>query len=218
LNQNQTGAYNLAIGPSTMMGANTGSYNSAIGPLALENNTSGADNMAIGLEALLSNTTGIGNTAIGYLSGITSTAGNANVSGNNNTWIGGDTGPGTATQLSNTVGIGVGARNTASNQTVIGTSGTTSFIAYGTRSEAGSAPTPSAGTLVGSENGGYVYGLAGATTLTLNFAVGWSTWASCVANTSSSATQPYVSAISKSAVTFTMAALTGTLYYHCTGQ
>jgi hypothetical protein len=83
----------------------------------------------------------------------------------------------------------------------------------------GAAPTASAGTVTGTNAAGYVSGLSAATTVTITFSnSGWSTWASCVANTSVAATQPYVSAISKTAVTFTFASLTGTLYYHCSGN
>jgi hypothetical protein len=90
---------------------------------------------------------------------------------------------------------------------------------YGTQHQIGTAPTASAGTVTGTNAAGYVSGLSVATSVTLTFANGgWSTWASCVANTSVAATQPYVSAISKTAVTFTFASLTGTLYYHCSGN
>lgn len=81
------------------------------------------------------------------------------------------------------------------------------------------APTASAGTITGTNVGGSVASLSAATTLTLTFAnSGWTTWASCVANTSVSATQPYITAMSKTAVTFTFPSLTGTLYYHCDGN
>jgi hypothetical protein len=90
---------------------------------------------------------------------------------------------------------------------------------YGTQHQMGAAPTASAGTVTGTNAAGYVSGLSAATTVTITFSnSGWSTWASCVANTSVAATQPYVSAISKTAVTFTFASLTGTLYYHCSGN
>jgi hypothetical protein len=87
------------------------------------------------------------------------------------------------------------------------------------RQVSSASPTSSTGTVVGTNNGGYVSGLSSATALTLTFANGgWGTWASCNANTSASASQPYISAISKSAVTFKFPDLTGTLYYSCTGS
>jgi len=81
------------------------------------------------------------------------------------------------------------------------------------------APTSSDGSLVGTTSGGYISGLSGSTTVTITFATSrFATWASCEASTSVAGIQPYVSSISSSSVTFTMTALTGTLYYHCDGD
>ena len=100
-----------------------------------------------------------------------------------------------------------------------GSIGQTQFDANGVKHEAGSAPLASAGTITGTNAGGYVSGLSAATSVTLTFAnSGYATWASCTANSSSASTQPYVSAASKRAVTFTFASLTGTLYYTCNGN
>jgi hypothetical protein len=97
--------------------------------------------------------------------------------------------------------------------------GVTTWDASGVKHEGGTAPTSDTGTLTGTNAGGYVSGLSAATSVTITFAnSGWNTWASCVANTNVPATQPYVSSISKSAVTFTFASLTGTLYYSCNGN
>jgi hypothetical protein len=83
----------------------------------------------------------------------------------------------------------------------------------------GGIPTTSAGTITGTNAGGYVNGLKNATSLTITFAhSGWAQWASCVANSSIPSAQPYVMSISKTAVTFGFAPLTGTLYYHCDGN
>ena len=99
--------------------------------------------------------------------------------------------------------------------------GTTVFAVdiNGTLHTSGTTPAASVGTPTGTNTGGFISGLSAATAVTITFAnSGWTTWASCFANTSVAATQPYVSAISKTAVTFTMAALTGTLFYHCDGN
>jgi len=83
----------------------------------------------------------------------------------------------------------------------------------------GSAPSVTSGTLTGTNAGGYVSGLNVAGTITITFANGgWTNWASCTANTSSSSSQAYVAAINKTAVVFNFGALTGTLYYHCDGN
>ena len=85
---------------------------------------------------------------------------------------------------------------------------------------AGTAPTASAGTVTGTNAGGFVSGLSAETSVTLTFANGgWSDWASCVATPSGSlSAAPYVSTISNAAVTFAFASLTGRLYYHCDGN
>ena len=62
-------------------------------------------------------------------------------------------------------------------------------------------------------------GSSGTTSVTITFAnSGWTNAAFCVANSSVAATQPYVTAQSKTAVTFTFPALTGNLFYHCDGN
>jgi Pectate lyase superfamily protein len=107
-----------------------------------------------------------------------------------------------------------------SAQLQLGSSQQTTFDANGNKHEAGTAPTASAGTLTGTNAGGYVASLSAATSVTVTFAnSGWNTWASCTASPSVSlSAAPYVSAISKSAVTFTFPSLTGTLYYNCSGN
>ncbi|MCM2322687.1 MAG: tail fiber domain-containing protein [Oligoflexia bacterium] len=102
----------------------------AVGYKALGDTSSSSNNTAVGSEALRY-TTGGSNTAIGNLAGVTSTVGNENKSGAQNTYLGADSGPGTATQLSNTTAIGYGARVTASNQVVIGNTSVTQTLLNG---------------------------------------------------------------------------------------
>lgn len=100
-----------------------------------------------------------------------------------------------------------------------GTSNQLAIDSNGESHDGTAAPTASAGTLTGTNAGGFVTGLSAATSLTITFAnSGWSTWASCVGNAGASGSPPYVSAISKTAVTFTFAALTGAFYYQCNGN
>ena len=109
-----------AVGYGVLVNNTTGNNNTGVGSLVLGADTTGSSNAALGLSALSSNTTGTENTGLGYLAGVTGTSGNANVSGSFNVWIGSEAGPGTATQLSNSFGIGYQAINTASNQGVFG--------------------------------------------------------------------------------------------------
>lgn len=103
-------------------------------------NNSGTENIGIGDHALAGNETGTNNVAVGNLAGANgfvsgTSVGNANVSGSDNTWIGVGSGPDTTSQLSNTIALGFGAVNTASNQTVIGNSSITSLILFGCPSD-----------------------------------------------------------------------------------
>ena len=92
----------------------------------------------------------------------------------------------------------------------------------GTTHQASTAPTSSAGSVAtySTNAGGEITGLSAATSVTITFAnSGWTSAAFCVANASTTlATNVYNSAQSKTAVTFTVPALTGVLFYHCDGN
>ena len=115
LKANVTGGYNVANGSGTLT-ASTGSYNTAVGA-----------------DSLVANTGGIGNTAIGWKAGQTTTSGNANTAGSNNTYLGADSGPGSATQFSNSTAIGYGARVSAANVISLGNSSVLG-VGFGTSS------------------------------------------------------------------------------------
>lgn len=125
----------IALGQGS--GVGTGSNVIALGQKAIgDNGNSGNELIAFGDHALDGNTTGGENIAIGDYAGANgfvgpSTPGFANLTGNRNVWVGTNAGPNTATQLSNTIGIGYQAYNTASNQTTIGNSSTTSLKLFG---------------------------------------------------------------------------------------
>lgn len=120
---NTTGSNNVGIGVQTLEGdpaGGTGDYNVAIGAQALSNFTSASSNVAIGANALISNTTGGYNVAIGALAGYTGTPANANTTGSTNVWIGYGSGPGTPSQLTNSIAIGNGALVSAINSVQLG--------------------------------------------------------------------------------------------------
>lgn len=79
-------------------------------------------------------------------------------------------------------------------------------------------PTASTGTLNtnSTDHWGIVTGLAAATAVTITFATAYPNTPACSANDSAS-TAVGITAISGSSVTFSMTALTGTLYYTCFG-
>jgi hypothetical protein len=94
--------------------------NVAVGGAALQVNTTGGFNIAIGSRSMIVNTTGTNNIAIGYQSGWPSAGANGNVSGAFNTFIGDNSGPGTATQLTNATAIGAGSTVSVSNGFILG--------------------------------------------------------------------------------------------------
>ena len=121
------------------------------------------------------------------------------------------------TQFNYNVGLG---GNGSAAWMLAGPSNNWGVDTNGMTHRAGASPTVSAGTVTGTNEGGFVSGLSAATQVTLTFASGgWSSWASCVATSSSSlSAAPYVSTISNTSVTFAFPSLTGRLYYHCDGN
>lgn len=115
-----TGGSNTAVGASAMINTVGGASNVAVGQQAMAGNTSGQTNVAIGAISLFSNQGGLQNTAVGYGAGYTGTPANANVSGNNNTYVGYLSGPGTTSQLANCTAIGASAVCDVSNEVVLG--------------------------------------------------------------------------------------------------
>lgn len=117
-----TGFNNTGLGENTLNGTTSGANNTAAGAGAMIYNTTGGKNVAAGVQALYNNTTGTENVAVGYWAGYTETPANANVTGGGNVWIGTEAGPGSTTQLDNTICIGRQAHVTASNTIMLGNS------------------------------------------------------------------------------------------------
>jgi hypothetical protein len=101
-------------------------------------------------------------------------------------------------------------------------SGVYSPLVKGTVRSVGTAPTASVGTVAtnSTNNIGELTGLSAATAITITFAnSGFINSAFCVVTPGESlATPPYISAISKTAFTVTSVAITGTLFYQCSGN
>ncbi len=120
-----TAAYNTALGSRAMVnGIITGQRNTAVGRTAMHNLTGGDHNTGVGGDALYYVTTGTGNVGVGRNAGVTNTAANALTTGSNNTYVGHEAGPDTTAQLSNAHAFGYRAKCTASNQLVLGGTGT----------------------------------------------------------------------------------------------
>jgi hypothetical protein len=134
LDSSYTGIQNTVVGAWSMYSNQSGSNNTGSGESVLFSNTTGSGNTAIGERALIWNTTGSGNTAIGLAAGVTATSANANTSGSNNTFVGYQSGPATATQLTNATAIGANATVSASDTLVLGAPGIT--VAVGASSAA----------------------------------------------------------------------------------
>jgi hypothetical protein len=123
-----TGATLTAVGHAAASDSgNSGVANSAFGHQALFSNTTGSSNTASGLNSLFGNTTGFENTVMG------SNAGRSIVSGYQNTFIGSEAGFNGSQKADaiNSIAVGYGAFTVYDNSTVIGTSATSRFCAYG---------------------------------------------------------------------------------------
>jgi len=218
---NTTGFSNTANGFYALYYNTTGSSNTANGVNALYYNTTGFSNTANGYQALYANTTGSGNTANGVNAGQYIADGvTANQTSSNSVYEGFQAYPLASGDTNENV-IGNAAIGHGSNTNTLGNTATIGTWLNGTQHLAATAPTASTGTVAtySTNAAGEITGLSAATAVTITFAnSGWTNAAFCVANSSVTATQPYVTAISKTAVTFTSPALTGNLFYHCDGN
>ena len=132
VNATSSASQTTILGQGSGNSITSGAYNTAMGNNALYSATTSGANTAIGYSALFSTSTSTGfNTAVGFQAGYTSTASNANVSGIQNTYIGASAGPGTSTQLSNSMALGYGALVLASNSIQLGNSSVTSVTTSG---------------------------------------------------------------------------------------
>lgn len=129
--RNTSGGANTAVGAETLWTATTGSENTSMGYQSLINQTEADYNTAYGSRALSLLTTGSTNTAFGAFAGRTDVDANANITGSSNVWVGYQSGPGTPTQLNNSIAIGYLAKNTSSNQVVLGNSDITETLLRG---------------------------------------------------------------------------------------
>lgn len=122
LRDNTTGSGNSAFGASVLLQNSIGVGNVGFGRAALSINTAGNNNVGIGTSALEQNVTGSLNTAVGFQAGITPAPGMA--AGMNNVFIGANTGPqqGFGT-ISNAIAIGSNAKVNASNNMILGGTG-----------------------------------------------------------------------------------------------
>ena len=111
------GITNTLLGRNSLLSNHNGTENTALGYYALYSNTTGYANTANGYQALKSNTTGDNNIAIGKSSGSHNTTGSFNTFLGSQSYTNGD--------YSYSTAVGFNVQITASNQIVLGTSGTT---------------------------------------------------------------------------------------------
>ena len=202
LTNNTMGSSIIAIGSSTLFNEQTAQDDTAVGQGALYSDVTGSFNTAIGQSALFSSMTdgntaigrfslfdqisGASNTAIGAYAGHTSNGANGNVSGSNNTYLGFDAGPGSATQYNFQTDVGAEVNGTCSNCVVLGRT-TDMVVVPGAIQSGGSNPTTTGSTCgtIGTQTGGNTNGTiltAAVTTCTLklNFATtaphAWNCW------------------------------------------
>ncbi|WP_435578140.1 tail fiber domain-containing protein [Gilvibacter sp.] len=140
---NTTGVENSAFGRTALASNTTGAQNVAVGSLALVNNEVGSNNTGVGRSALGANDSGSANTAIGNYAMFNITAGSNNTAlganagrltyGNNNVFIGNDTGANNIDTKSGSVFIGyqAGYDESNSNRLYIENSSSTTPLIYG---------------------------------------------------------------------------------------
>jgi lysophospholipase L1-like esterase len=212
--QYRDGASNLFIGSIPNFINNYMNTGLGLGGSGGTGNSTNYQNTWAGYQSCSAITTGHNNVCIGRFAG-----GNNLSSGSSNVAIGDGSGLKTAGDGNEDV-IGSGAVGNGSNTATIGNSSLIGTWLKGTMHFTGTAPDASAGSVTGSNAGGTIASLTAATTTTLTFntASPWTVWSSCTASASAAATPVQVSAISLTAVTFTFAALTGSVYYQCNGN
>ncbi len=135
LQDNTSGSENTAMGYYSLVYNTIGSHNVGVGSLALRSNTEGDDNVALGAFSLQNNITGWGNVAVGLSSLYDNTGGNynsalgayalENVTGSNNTALGGNAGSQITTGTDNTflgylAGYGGNQKIDATNSMALG--------------------------------------------------------------------------------------------------
>lgn len=129
--RNLDGAYNSAVGMQALYSLESGANNSAFGRNSLFATKRGSWNSAYGVDSLLGLETGEGNSAFGGEAGYTENGDHQHRSGSFNSWFGYQSGPATPKPVSNSVAIGYRAKNTDSDQTVIGNKETRETIIFG---------------------------------------------------------------------------------------
>jgi hypothetical protein len=131
LEETYKGSYNTSVGVSALLFNTTGHNNSAMGVSALLHNTTGYFNSAMGMAALVYNTTGYNNTGLGFGAGYSLSDNIPNkriTSDYDMTLIGYGATKNSASQLNNSIAIGVGTLVTASNTAMWGNASMTSHI------------------------------------------------------------------------------------------
>ena len=127
-----SGSNNSGFGNRSLYNNTTGGNNCALGYSALESNTAGANNTGVGMAALFSQGTGSNNVALGSTAGrYIADSVTANAACDNSIFIGYNARPQASGQSNQTV-IGHNAVGLGANTTVIGSSATVTFKAFGT--------------------------------------------------------------------------------------
>lgn len=129
--RNLTGAHNSAVGMQALYNLEAGDHNSAFGRDSLFTIKKGSWNSAFGVDSLPGLELGEGNSAFGGEAGYTENRDYQHRLGSFNSWFGYQSGPATLKQVSNSIAIGYRAKNTDSNQTVIGNKETKETIVFG---------------------------------------------------------------------------------------
>lgn len=131
MHRNVSGTHNSAVGLQALYHLEDGHQNAAFGRDSLFTMKKGSWNSAFGVDSLPGLEAGEGNSAFGGEAGYTELKYNQHRLGSFNSWFGYQSGPATLKQVTNSIAIGYRAKNTDSNQTVIGNTETAETVIHG---------------------------------------------------------------------------------------
>jgi len=156
----ETGQFNLGIGPGALASVGEGSYNIAVGWDSMQAQEGGIYNTAIGYNSLSAQTNGIQNTAVGYNAGESPFG--SDVRGYHNTYIGANAGPGSISSLAGATAIGYDAVVNSNFGFVLGGTGTDAVnVGIGTQTPFYDYALDVDATSYGAINGGVVVNAGG---------------------------------------------------------
>lgn len=213
---NTTGDENTFIGNSAGNQNSTAANSTCVGSFACSGSNV-SNTTAVGYQAISGVTSGARNTALGAYAGYGINNSSAVTTGSDNTFLGYNAIPGTASQLTGSIAVGSNATVSSSYTAVLG--GVTNFVIKGSTPTVGSCGTSPS--IAGTDSAGSITtGSTGVTSCAITFSQPFIYAPFCVAQTTFTAISAVVSAASTTGITIgTSGSITSaTLNYICVGR